>query len=91
MKTVKWHTGVKNMQNKRDANREVTTFMSDGGFKATRSNFTMLATRSGLGGWKDAVDAIVNKKERSMAKNTINDVGLFWLNKSELRRAADLF
>lgn len=90
MKTVKWHKGVRNMISKRDAKKEITTFMIDGSFKATKSNFTLLATRSGIGGWKNAVDAIVNQNDRSMAKRTISDTGLFWLTKNELRRAANL-
>jgi len=78
------------MISKQDAKKEVTTLMADGGFKARKSNFTLLATRAGLGGWKNAVEAIVSKKDVNMAKNNLSGNDIFWLTKAELRRAADL-
>lgn len=91
MKTVKWHTGVKNMVSKRDAKKSIDDLMPDGDmFCATRANFTLLATRAKIGGWKKAVDAIVNKSDKDFAYKNITNGEAFLLNKTELRRAADL-
>jgi hypothetical protein len=90
MRTIKWHKGVRNMQNKRDAKLDIKEVMSDEGFKASRAHFILLSTRAGLGGWKKAVEAVVIKTDIEMAKHNLYQNDIFWLTKAELRRAADL-
>lgn len=90
MRTVKWCEGVKNMVSKRDARKDVNTFMRNGRFEARKSNFTLLAKRAGIGGWREAIDAVVNKNDTEIAKTNLAVGDPFILTKSELRRAADL-
>lgn len=90
MKTVKWHKGVINMISKRDAKADIMTITAGQGLVASKSNFTLLATRAGIGGWKDAVNAVVSKNDREFAIKNLQNNENFCLNKTELRRAADL-
>jgi len=89
-KTVKWHTGVHNMVNKTEARKDIHSLMKGNTFRASKSNFTLLSSRYNLGGWKNAVSAIVNKTDVDIAQANLATGSTFCLNKTELRRAANL-
>lgn len=90
-KTVKWHRGVENMLNKSDAKMGAVTFMDHGSFPANKGSFILLAKRSNsLSNWKDAVYSVVNKIDGDNAIDVLTSGDVFELNKTELRRAADL-
>jgi len=90
MKTVKWVKGLEGMLNKNEAKGDVYRHMNSETFPAEKRNFSMLAKRSGIKGWRNAVLAIVNKNDTDDAINLISGGDTFCLNKTELRRAANL-
>jgi len=90
MKTVKWINGVSSMINKTEARKDINELMRDNTFPASRRHFTMLAKNAGLKGWKNAVKAIVKKSDIEIANTNLSTGDCFHLNKTELRRAADL-
>ena len=89
-KNVKWHSGVKNMVSMRSFDNCIKDVSHHGHLKAYKSDFILLSKRAGLGGWKNAVTAVVNRPYVDDAVESFSNGGFYRITKSELRKAATL-